>query len=234
MKGVVKMSISPVEHIVNVLTPTSCIICQREGEVLCTGCAVTALPEVSYRCYMCNKLMVDANVCSSCRSRSHLRRVWWLGPYSTELKSLVWNIKYQRSRSTARTLARYLAGRLPYIPQETLVVPVPTASSRVRRRGYDQAFVIARQLAETLSLESKPLLRRRDQADLIGLRRLERLRQMEDSFAPIALKKISGSSILLIDDVLTTGVTLEAAAALLRKHGAKHVDAAVLTRRLLN
>jgi len=160
--------------------------------------------------------------------------VLWLGSYRSTLKDLVWNLKYQRQRSTGRVLGEYLANALPYLPEDTLVVPLPTASSRVRKRGYDQAKVLAHSFAKARKLPYRDVLVRKDQKELIGKRRSDRIKLMEDSFAIKPKANLSDKTILLIDDVLTTGASLESAAKVLRKNGAKHVDAAVICRRLLN
>jgi ComF family protein len=225
---------SPVESVINLLTPPTCIICSSEGDELCSGCFVSTFPASSSRCYICNKLMVDAAVCTACQSRSRLRRVWSLDTYEGELKEMIWSIKYRRSRSTARLLARYLADRLPYLPEGTFVVPVPTATRRVRVRGFDQAVILAKTLATYRKLPYATLFWRTSQVEQIGKRRNERMKQMEGSLMLTHKNTIKGKNILLIDDVLTTGATLETAAALLRDAGAKHVDAAVVARRLLH
>lgn len=226
------MMILPIERTINFLTPTICIICKAEGQSLCGGCFEANLPTPLSRCYMCNKLTSNFMACTTCTSRSRLRRVWWLGAHDGFLKTLIWRMKYQRTRSIGRLLAGYLASRLPYLPEDTIITPIPTASQRVRRRGYDQSVIMAKEFAQLRRLRYTPLLRRIGQIELIGKRRLERLKQMEKN---LMLDKSlpPAASVLLIDDVLTTGATLEAAARLLREAGAKHVDATVITRRLL-
>lgn len=111
-----------------------------------------------------------------------MRHVWWLGSYEATLKELIWQVKYQRQRSTARQLGVYLAERLPYLPAETLVVPIPTASSRIRRRGYDQAEVIAEALANKLNLTYQRALARTGQKELVGKRRVDRQKMMQNAF----------------------------------------------------
>lgn len=225
---------SPFESLVDVLTIESCVLCQKTPKILCSSCFQANFSELDLRCYNCNKITKGGRVCKSCKSRSHLRRVWWLGNYKGVLKDLVWNVKYQRQRSTARLLGEYLASALPYLPDDTLVVPLPTASSRVRKRGYDQAKILAHSFAKTRRLPYQDVLVRKDQKELIGKRRSDRINLMENSFAVKSKSNLEGKSILLIDDVLTTGASLESAAKVLRKNGAKHVDAAVICRRLLN
>ncbi len=225
---------SPFEIAMNFLTTERCVICNSVGESLCLGCFHSTFGDLDYRCYICNKLTSQGRVCKSCKSSSSLRHVWWLSGYSGVMKDLVWNIKYKRQRQTARLLGGYLADTLPFLSSDTIVAPLPTASSRVRRRGYDQAIVLAQSFAAKRNLECKELLNRKDQKELIGKRRSDRMKLMADSFRLKAGVSFRGKSILLVDDVLTTGASLESAAKLLRKAGASRVDAAVITRRLLN
>jgi predicted amidophosphoribosyltransferase len=100
-------------------------------------------------------------------------------------------------------------------------------------RGFDQAALIARSLASKKGLTYVSALQRTTQADQIGKRRADRLKQMAGSFRMVAPAKVRGATVLLVDDVLTTGATLESAAAELRRCGAKHVDAVVVARHLL-
>ncbi len=226
------MHVSPFEHIVNFLAPEHCILCGTEGMRLCESCFQTNFSPPLARCYICNKITQDNRICSTCRPSSHLRRVWWLGNYEKTLKDLIWEMKYQRKRSNARLLGGYLAQQLPYLPEGTMIVPVPTATRRVRRRGFDQAAVLAEGFARKRGTRPQELLSRTTQTELIGKTRAERTRQMQNALRVLRPLQVSGASILLLDDVLTTGATLEAAATLLREAGAKHVDAAVIARAL--
>ncbi len=234
MKVVVKMIISPLERLTNLITISICHICGAEAEMLCSDCRDKTFPELDSRCYKCNKITSQNVCCQSCRSGSRLRRVWWLGQYRSEIKNLVRDMKFKRRRSYAREFGVVLAETVPFLPKNTLVVPIPTASGRVRKRGFDQAKLIAKVFAKNRSLPYADILIRTSQADQIGKRRNERIAQMKHSFGVVRPGCLLGVSVLLIDDVLTTGATVEAAAALVRKHGARHVDVAVVARHLLS
>lgn len=225
------MNISPLESLLSFLAPSDCVICKSESDMLCVSCRNEIFSTPESRCYLCNKLTKQQQVCRTCSVRSSLRRVWWLSDYADTTKQLVKEMKFHRKRFFAREFASILADSLPYIPDEVVVVPIPTAHTRVRQRGFDQAVVLAQQFAGCRGLAYGPLLRRLHQNDQIGKSRAERYRQMQNSFA-LTVKPSPNTTFLLVDDVLTTGATLESAAKLLRRHGAAHVDACVIARRL--
>lgn len=143
---------SPLEYIISLLAPHECRICKREGCMLCFACADTEVFEPESRCHLCNKLTKQNRIRSNCRSRSRLRRGWWLGQYETLVKELLRETKYHSIRPYAHEFGLHLGRHVPYLPAETLVVAVPTASSRVRQRGYDQVVLIARQFATARGL----------------------------------------------------------------------------------
>lgn len=227
------MVISPLEQVISFLSPDQCLICYQDASMLCDDCSAQIFRYTESRCYICNTMTSQNQICSSCRSNSRLRRIWWLGLYDKDLKHFIREMKFHRKRAYARRFGELLAATVPYLADDTLVIPAPTASRRIRQRSFDQAVTIARSFASHRSLEALPrLLQRRNQDDQIGKRRADRIHQMKDSFVVSNPSAIYGKSILLVDDVVTTGATLESAAAILRKHGAKHVDAVVIARSL--
>lgn len=225
------MYISPIESVITILTRDDCLICKTSEGPICELCFADVAEDAVSRCYKCNKLTKQNSVCLSCKS--NLRRVWWAGVYGDALKELMTQMKLGRKRAIARQVGRYLADRLPYFNQDTIVVPVPTAQKRVRRRGFDHSVLIAKHFADKKALPYQDMLGRISNVDQIGKRRSERVAQMKNSFEIKNGVDINAKSILLVDDVLTTGATLESAATLLRKHGAAHVDAVVIARHLL-
>jgi ComF family protein len=147
--------------------------------------------------------------------------------YEGLAKDLIWQLKFQGARAAARQMACHMPS--PHEPVD-YIVPVPTATSRVRRRGYDQAKLLARELAKRDQLVLLDCLSRSGQAHQVGASRRERLRQLQAAFRVRSAPLIKGRRIMLVDDVVTTGATLEAAATVLRAAGAKSVDAMVFAQ----
>lgn len=161
-----------------------------------------------------------------CRAHSPLHSVYALKLYGGFAKELVHQLKFERTSSAAQEIAELMAQGFAVAP-DLLVTHVPTATSRARMRGYDQAALIARGISTRLGLEYAPLLARSGQARQVGKNRKERLMQLQASFASIRPHTMQGRHIVLVDDVVTTGATLEVAAATLKSAGAAHVSAAV-------
>jgi ComF family protein len=143
--------------------------------------------------------------------------------------------KFGHLRAAAEPLSKLMVENFyKYNPADTgyLVVPLPTATSRIRQRGFAHSELLAKKIALKLRLDHKTALRRLDQTRQLGSKRTDRLTQLANSFAVKYPAEIKDRNILLIDDVLTTGGSLIAASNTLKAAGAKRVDALVFAKRL--
>jgi ComF family protein len=183
------------------------------------------------RCYRCHQLTPDFAVCTNCQRQSRLKHVWVCTEYSGLAKQLVHDFKFAHARAAALPLARSLDELLPYFSPETIVVSVPTATSRQRQRGYDHARLLARELAKLRHFDYMQPLARLSHTRQVGASRKQRFEQLKDAFIVTKPALIKDRQIVLVDDIVTTGATLEAVAGLLKAAGAKCVDAIVFAQK---
>ena len=118
--------------------------------------------------------------------------------------------------------------------QNWLVVPLPTAPQRARQRGFDHANLIAKEFAKLRNISSSHALLRASNTRQVGTKKAERWRQTKDIFLINQIDLLRGATVLLIDDIVTTGASLSEAAKTLKKAGAKSVSAAVYAVARLN
>lgn len=191
---------------------------------------VGSLAPVPSRCYRCHAITSQNAVCGRCKSSVKLSHAWINTYYDGPAKKVIHKLKFDRCKEAARVLAESMACMLPRLPDDTIVCHVPTAGGRIRSRGYDQARLMAKGIARRKGLRYDSLLIRRGKSRQVGASRRERFRHLEKALSISRDKNLSGKYILLIDDVTTTGATIEAAAKVLKEAGAERVDAAVFAQ----
>jgi ComF family protein len=157
-----------------------------------------------------------------------------LGPYQDSLRALCLHLKNERHAWLVPWLTDLLLEKQGDVLRGRggdLVVPVPLHWTRRVHRGYDQAQTIAAALARRMGLPaSRPIRRSRRTPPLAGLGRAARAEILGNVFQIRPRVDVKGRTILLVDDILTTGATCGAAARVLKKAGAKRVHAVVLGR----
>jgi ComF family protein len=212
------------EQLLELIAPHQCLGCDTEGSLLCELCRNAVVPVLS-RCYACGHPTDAYRTCCGCAQASDLSQVWVSTCYDGPAKELIHKLKFGRAKIAAKDIAAVMAYIIP--SGDWLVTYVPTANSRVRQRGYDQAQCIAKQLAAMLGLVYAPLLVRQGDQRQLGQNRSSRKVQMQTAFKTTRNEIIIKQPILIIDDVITTGATIEAAAHALKLAGAQNICAAV-------
>ena len=221
--------------VLDLLFPLHCADCGAEGSSLCALCR-TKLRFIPPSCFVCKKLVPTHNnlppgrTCKECHKKTSV--YCFLSPFSYGepiIKLLVHDLKYRRVRPNAAALAELLHGYIQYfritLPPNTLLVPIPLHKTRERLRGFNQSFLIAQNLGKKLGVEvhRNALRKIKKTVPQMELSREERLKNAIDTFAVSDMPLIRNRTILLLDDVKTTGATLEEASRVLRAAGAKKI-----------
>lgn len=239
------------EDLVDLLIPPQCCRCERwllprnpRDAVLCESCRAAAP-------------WIEPGLCIGCQERpprASSRRCADCGPedgsgaralasctasvrYEAEVVDWIARFKYPApglagldaaARGIVRLLAREAVARCPASPPR-LVVPVPSHRRRFASRGFEPSAVVAREIARAAGapLEVRALARERDTPSQTGLDRHERRSNVAGAFAP---RRPVAKRVWLVDDVVTTGATLDAAARALRLAGAEEIHALALAR----
>ena len=211
-----------------------CLVCGEagaNGHDLCTDC-LAALPRQGPACPRCALPMPHPGTCGECLQRPPpLDAAHAAFDYAFPLDRLLPRLKFHRDFAAGRVLAQCMAERYASLPRPDALLPVPLHRARLRRRGYDQALELAKPLARALSL---PLLddvlhRHKTTTAQSRLDADARQRNLRDAFAVAPGAKLP-AHVVLLDDVMTTGATLHAAARALRKAGVRRVDAWICAR----
>ena len=226
--------------------PWSCTICDAPGDSgpFCTTCRLDLLDQsaryTQIACPRCGLWVGPyANLergCSACRGRSiGFDSVVAFGNYGGELRDLCLHLKIEKNAWLAWWLAKLLAeGRtetLTALPADACVAPIPLHWQRYWRRGYNQADALARGLAKHLHKPYCNALRRVVATDKLTKKAAtERRDIMHNVFRVRPRARIKGRTVILVDDVMTTGATCGDAARTLRRAGAEKIIVAVIAR----
>lgn len=229
------------EAALHVLLPRACAHCRedlpfREAGPLCAACAAALPPPPAPACVRCAAALgVRSDFCGACAGRLFAcRLIRAAAAHRGPAASLVHAFKFRGSPSAARAAGRLLAAdwtRRPELHGFDAIAAVPLHPRRERERGYNQAEILARELAAASGLPLLGLLeRRRAAAPSWRLDREERKRELEGAFAARPGTGALGQRLLLVDDVCASATTLEECALALRRAGAADVAACVFAR----
>jgi ComF family protein len=220
-----------------------CVLCRSwQGSGVCQACRERFAP-LQPRCQGCARTMPQpVTRCGLCLAQGSAYRHCVAGTdYTSPWDRLITDFKFHQQPELAGVLTGLLlravadqTGSDNDGTRPTLLLPIALSRERLRERGYNQAWELARRISRRLRIEATPqaLQRSRDTAHQIGMTRREREHNLRDAFwiEPAWRHRIEGRHVALVDDVLTTGATAHAAALALRRAGAASVDVWVVAR----
>lgn len=216
----------------DLLFPAQCALCGQMGETLCAACADGLPRAVHPRCHRCWLPLRYAKLCRHCGEHppafSELRAAFVMDDGA---RRLAHELKYEGMTALAEPMARRMLDEIT-VNDAGMIVPVPLHRSRERARGYNQAAMLAREIAKLAGIDAdeRAVRRVRDTAPLVKtMHRDERLAIMRGAFEAVP-ERVDGRRVLLVDDVATTGATLDSCARALRESGARDVRALTWAR----
>jgi len=239
------------QHCLNLLFPPICVGCQRMGEIFCSTCSQVVKPIPATICSRCGKIQThvigthagpNARICSPCQTlivnqasntilitQSRAAAI-----YNHPLRDAIHALKYENCREIAPLLARYLIAAFAKpcwqsIPQPIdAVIPIPAHIQRKTERGYNQAELLATEFCQHIQLDFRPTWVERVHytQSQVGLNQEERWINVQHAFR--AMPEVQGRTILLIDDLYTSGATFNACASAIIEAGGRTVYALAL------
>jgi ComF family protein len=223
----IRLGLSP---LLELLFPTRCVGCGASGTIWCAACQARLVRADEPVCLACRRRLAPAAPRHRCPPDAP--RAWAFAIYRPPLDRAVTYLKYRPDARLIAVLAGWLAE--VYRRQQltaACVVPVPLGRARQRQRGYNQAELLGRALAERLRLPVLPTAatRLRETASQVGLEAAARWANVDGAFGADP-SLVRHQTVLLVDDVHTTGATLAACAQALAQAGARRVLALTIGR----
>jgi len=225
--------------LLEIFFPKFCFRCQREGSYLCQDCLATLdiLENTFCLCQEPSRLPL-AGKCRNCASL-HLDGLYFAISYKNNLiRALIHQFKYEpyiKELATSLTLliiTHFNLIQKEFSPENYILVSVPLSKKKLKKRGFNQSEEIGRELSENLKINLIPdcLVKEKETLPQMELAKEERIKNLKGAFSVLNAEKIKDKKIILVDDVYTTGATMEECAKVLKRAGAAQVWGVAVAR----
>ena len=198
---------------------------------ICSGC-ISLISRVSHQCRQCGiQLEVSKEICGHCLiSPPVFSSVQYVSDYATPIDKWVMSLKFGKNITITRLMAELLVEKLEHIKSDAILTAVPLHKARLRSRGYNQSFEIAKELAKLSGFALKSFLKRsKNTAMQAELKLKDRAKNVRNAFS--CDYDLTGKTLVLIDDVMTSGSTINECAKTLKKAGASDIKVLVFARK---
>jgi ComF family protein len=218
--------------IIDIFFPKNCLGCGREGKYLCPVC-LDKVPRAEAICPYCKHPSIDGMTHINCARKLGLDGLTSIWEYEGIIRKAILTLKYKYATEIGREISEYAITSLKgmIMPPVHNLVPVPIYWHKENVRGFNQSVVLSGNIAENLRLKLMPdlLIKNTPTAPQAGLSGAERRKNLEGSFILNSKFEIP-DSVLLFDDVFTTGSTLFEAVKVLKRGGIKKVWGLTIAR----
>lgn len=210
-------------------TKYTCLACRREipeGKILCESCRKDfAMIKASAACKRCGcPIFGEGDYCNDCKNKKvDFLKNYAVFPFQGAVRTMIHNLKFNGGKYLADFLGECLARKFSDIEEDIdLITFVPMLQKDERKRGYNQSKLLAEKLAKITNVEFVDVLEKtKSTKKQVGLNFKDRQENLKGCFKPTA--KLIGKTVLVVDDVCTTGATLSEVARTLKKAGAGEV-----------
>lgn len=234
MKHLLRYAWSVYRQVLDLFVPPRCVVCKQVGTWLCDRCAPKIPLFDAPICPRCGRPEDTRRLCAACRvTPLHVSPIRAAFLFKGEIRDVIHALKYRGAQDILNPLAERIAESWRYHNmQSDVLVPVPLHAKRKAKRGYNQAVLVAKVVGRQVGLPvvTEALLRVRDTASQTRLNRDERKQNVDAAFECVTCAPFNAKRVTLIDDVATTGATLDACATALLACGAQSVNAFTLAR----
>ncbi len=233
-------------RVLDFIFPSSCSYCRApigDSEIpyFCPSCWADFAPIAGPVCPTCGRPFDSpeslqhspGHLCLACRqSPPQFDQALAVGQFEGPLREAIHQFKYRPCRSLGKPLGDWMAERVRLLSSIDMVMPVPLHAKRLRQRGFNQALLLAHRMSErhAVPLFCDNLIRMRSTRPQVELTGDERIKNVKGAFTLRYPGKVTGKSVVLIDDVFTTGATMNECAHVLKQAGAMQVTAFTLAR----
>lgn len=221
------------ERVLDLVFPPRCAGCGARGYALCPDCRAAIPFMADPVCPICGRSNYAPTICRVCRVHPPLvDGAAVAAAFGHPVRECIHALKYEGQRRYAAVLAEIAASAFSTLPRPDAVVPVPLHLARERERGFNQSALVARRLTagSDIPVMTGWLVRTRDTPPQVGRDLAARRANVDGAFGCPDPAMVRGQRIVILDDVATTGATLDACAAALKAAGAISVHAFVVAR----
>lgn len=215
--------------LIDFIFPPTCAGCGKIGEMMCSDC-FNQIKKIDTQDQN-NQLTQDSHL-SDFINFQHLNALYSFSYYSPPISSAIKKLKYKRDIGISNLLAKFLVELYNKNKMDIdMVIPVPLNKNKIKERGFNQSFFLALPFSMTIQkpINKQSLRRLKETRSQVGLNRQERFSNVSDAFKADP-NQVQDKIILLIDDVATTGATMEACASALKSAGAKDIVGLTVAR----
>jgi ComF family protein len=224
------------DYVLDFIFPRECVGCGREGFWICPKCQKKIIRLKYLYCPKCKTKTKNGQFCKNCRQDFALKGIIIAAYFqSGPLREAIHIYKYEGvfgelENYLGRLLIKRLKNNLP--SGDKVIIPIPLHFKKKIKRGFNQAEHLAKIISRefSLPLETRVLKRKKETDPQVGLKKKSRQKNIEGAFKITSSAKIKNKTVLLVDDVATTGLTLDEAAKILRRAGAKEIWGVVIAQ----